>query len=334
MYRCFFLKLSLDHSRKVEPDGDGSGCLCGQGSRRFTTKLQSSCTRIPTMPFIYTGAPLSKKAIQSNEYRQRDISSMTTGDLHKLSHIGIPTASQVAYDGYLSNLPAFLHATAIQGRVSCSAKFYRSNLNHELLLPLPLPPLGFTPEIPLRNEQEKNQFMMKIGNDVRAHRFGQRDIYIIDRPTPSVVMNLPLDDLDYDAPTPDNCTNLTGIFSLLSTLKILTLFVATHTYPAFQSPDGSNQYSQDMEVCVLGAGSQPVDRLRVGGLREEYKARRVRVQELDASVDRLVEFEGDEYTFGRGDDLVLVAIPAPLRPSINYGSLSQTPNLPGYGTFL
>jgi hypothetical protein len=282
------------------------------------------------MPFVYTGAPLSRKAIQSNEYRQREITGLTTGDLSKLLFLGIPTSNQIAYDGYLANLPAFLHSTATQARVNCSAKYFRSNVDHQALLPLPLPSLGFFADAPIRNETEKGQFMNKIGNNVRVHRFGNRDLFIIDRPTPAIVMDLPLDELDYDSPTPDNCTNLTGIFSYLTTLKIITLFLSTHTYPAFQTPDGSDQYARDLEVLVPKVGDAVDDKLRIGALREEYKQRRVRVQELDATVDDLEGYDEEEDRLYRGDDLVLVAKPAPFRPSINFGPPSTTPNYPGF----
>jgi len=61
------------------------------------------------MPFLYTAAKLTSKFGAPADFSSRKIEGLTTGELTKLEYIGVPTAKQVAYDNYVTNLPAFLY---------------------------------------------------------------------------------------------------------------------------------------------------------------------------------------------------------------------------------
>jgi len=70
-----------------------------------------------TMPYVYTAKSLEARSIQSPEYARRDIKGLTTGRLEELQFVGLASQSQVAYDGYVRNLPSFLKATAMGAKV-------------------------------------------------------------------------------------------------------------------------------------------------------------------------------------------------------------------------
>lgn len=72
------------------------------------------------MPYLYTAKNLEAKAIQNPDFMNREIVGYTTGKLEEMQLVGIAAEKQIAYDGYISNLPAFLRATADQAKVACS----------------------------------------------------------------------------------------------------------------------------------------------------------------------------------------------------------------------
>jgi len=80
------------------------------------TQYETTCT----MSNIYTANSVEAKAIQHPEFTKRDLKGLTSGQLEKIHMVGVPGGTQLAYDGYIRNLPAFLHATAIGSKVTCS----------------------------------------------------------------------------------------------------------------------------------------------------------------------------------------------------------------------
>jgi hypothetical protein len=61
--------------------------------------------------------------------------------LEQIHHVGVAVEKQIAYDGYITNLPAFLHATVTQSKVSTKAGWYPIKLSPDTLIPLLYPPL-------------------------------------------------------------------------------------------------------------------------------------------------------------------------------------------------
>jgi len=90
---------------------------------------------------LYTASPLLGKAVQSPIFQKKGIEGLTAGKLTQIHHVGFAIEKQLAYDGYVANLPAFLHATAVQKKTVTSAIYYPTPLSNDLTLPVPLPPL-------------------------------------------------------------------------------------------------------------------------------------------------------------------------------------------------
>jgi hypothetical protein len=97
---------------------------------------------------LYTATPLTGKAVQSPVFQKKGIEGLTAGRLAQLHHVGIAVEKQLAYDGYISNLPAFLFATSVNAKVSATQVWYKPALNNEHVIPLSLPPLCLLPKKP------------------------------------------------------------------------------------------------------------------------------------------------------------------------------------------
>jgi hypothetical protein len=87
---------------------------------------------------IYTATPLTGKAVQSPAFQKKGIEGYTAGRLAQIHHVGVAAEKQLAYDGYVANLPAFLHATAVQTKVVTTKTWYPTPLNNEHTIPLAL----------------------------------------------------------------------------------------------------------------------------------------------------------------------------------------------------
>jgi hypothetical protein len=93
------------------------------------------------MPYIYTASPIAAKKIQAPAFTKRKIDGFTTGRLDQIHQVGLAIEKQIAYDAYITNLPAFLHATGIQSKVAIGQVWYPARLDFSKALPIALPPL-------------------------------------------------------------------------------------------------------------------------------------------------------------------------------------------------
>jgi hypothetical protein len=191
------------------------------------------------MDYLYTARPVEAKALQHPEFAKRDIKGMTSGMLEKIHMVGVPGAKQLAYDGYVANLPAFLYATSVHAKVYCHKNWYKANISLNLTIPLRLPTLTVSSPTLLKKEQDKDNFKASLTVPVEVIRGPMGESYIIRNPTHSLLKTLnPL--VHHKTPSLPDATSFYGLISYLTTTKILSLFLATHSYPAFPSPGSSN----------------------------------------------------------------------------------------------
>jgi len=280
------------------------------------------------MTSVYTSVPLSSKIIQSPDYVARNISGETAARPGELTIIGFPHAKQVAYDNYLINLNGFLYATSVQAKVACDVLYYLPKIDPVLLVPLPLPSLVVSPVEPLRSEEVRTEFMRLLGRESKIIKFINTQYFLLENISVQEVQALPKG-LDPNPPSPSNATSLFGMKQYLTAMKIISLFLATHTYPAFQTDeDADSRYERDI-VVHFEKKVAPDDLLRVS---EETRAQYLE----DEQVIPKCAFLADDDTWNKSkfisrvEESVLSAKPAPLRPSINYGPPNSVPALPGY----
>jgi hypothetical protein len=303
-------------------------------SKETTRKDQSSILQLFNMPYIYTSSPLANKTLQSPDYQRRSITGQTTGNLDTLALIGFPSTRQPAYTEYLGNLSAFLHATAINAKVSCSAQYFKTPLAPSNLLPFKLPPLCISSSSALKTEDDKTAFLAKIPLVTREYKFGQRVVFNVDHISAMDLVAIPQKGIDPNTPSPPNSTNLFGLREFLRTAKILTLFLATHSYPAFSSPDQQvDRTSIDSQMRITAGAYAPVSHgYRGYFLEEAYRQRGLDQPIRDVVVpEAVIKDEDSSKAYDASfRSIVVVAKPAPFFPKINYGLPSDLPALPGY----
>jgi hypothetical protein len=159
-------------------------------------------------------------------------------------------------------------------------------------------------------------------------RFTNKDIFIIPSMLPKDLSSIPVNTCNPNTPSPSDATSLFGLQSLLFTIKVITGFIATHTYPAFQVADDKTIYKYGIDGEFLEA---------------EYKLPQKNAYKYadwntdlyrQAGVTTTPRTISDETT-GSIHTLSLhgstfFAKPAPFYPEINYGEPAKIPNFPGY----
>lgn len=279
------------------------------------------------MSNIYTANSVEAKAIQHPEFTKRDLKGLTSGQLEKIHMVGVPGGTQLAYDGYIRNLPAFLHATAIGSKVTCSHNWFKAKLPTALIIPLPLPTLMVSSPVPLKSEEKEEAFKTSLHHSVETARGPLGKAYIIRSPYFTLLKEI-AGKVHHQTPSLPDATSFFGMTSYITTLRILSLFLAVHTYPAYQTEDKTlSEHMDDMIIDYPDGFFSPSKSYR--GMPEKLPSKSgLKPWSEVGHLGEMAPSENQLVTDGRG--LVLVAKPAPLRPSINFGSPSSIPNLPGY----
>jgi hypothetical protein len=279
------------------------------------------------MPLLYTASSIQPKRIQNPSFSRRGLDGLTSGRLEQIHHVGVAVEKQIAYDGYITNLPAFLHATAIQSKTSTGAGWYPVKLPLDKLLPIPFPPLVVTSKRGFSNEEDKNQFKLSLGEVVEEIRSPKGMTFVLRNITASQLQKLPYATIDPNTQSPADATSLIGLRSFITTVKIISLFLAVHSYPFKQTPtDTMDRYGNDVAIawpagkCFYSHDTE---------IRGEGNGQVTEAEAMTGNgISRGASLAGASFNSGR--HAVFVAKPAPLRPEINYGPPSSTPNFPGY----
>jgi len=246
--------------------------------------------------------------------------------------VGVPAVKQPAYDGYINNLPAFLHATAVQSRVSVMNVWYKASIPATKIIPLALPPLTVQSKRALKTEEQKLEFVGSLGFIPEEIKGPMGVAYVCRKPTLDILRKLPTT-INTNTPSTPDATSYMGINTYIFTLRVISLFLATHTYPAHQTADMNPREtsSSDADFFFGGSGILPIEKYR--GVENIYA--NLGGSGVDMATEAgwaAVSNDMDTRVYNRisGKDAVLVAKPAPLRPEVNYGPPSTVPNMPGY----
>jgi len=281
------------------------------------------------MPYLYTAKNLEAKAIQNPDFMNREIVGYTTGKLEEMQLVGIAAEKQIAYDGYISNLPAFLRATADQAKVACSRIWFKLKAKAEHVIPLKMPHLMVNPRAVLKTSEEKENFRTSLGVTSETVRGPQGEAYLIRDVTPSMISSLPTSTMNPYTPSQTDSVSLSTMSTYFFTVKLISIFLSTHTYPAFQTAEGAYQHTRDTDIVFKKTGYVPVKKWR--GNNDTYKGHD-KVGEINEDVDfgEFKAFADEKINAFSSLDSVFVAKPAPLYPEVNYGLPTSVPNLPGY----
>jgi len=284
------------------------------------------------MPFLYTASKMMSKYGAPSEFSIRKIEGMTTGDLSRLEFIGVPGGKQVAYDNYVTNLPAFLFATDVGKKVYVATMWFDLRLESSKFIPVKYPDLVVSSPKPLKTEMDKVAFQASLGYPSDSLRGPSGEQFLIRNITPEVMRGMPRGLPDF-TPSPPEATSARGMKSYFKTVRLLTLFLSTHTYPAYQSPD-------DMEGLLQTASDAPFIRAQSArGLSNNYRGiPLVPDGNMDVDSDVAITVGGSaawitsdaKLSLYHPEETCIMAKPAPFRPLINVVSPAEIPNLPGY----
>jgi len=273
---------------------------------------------------IYTARLLKGNQRPSPDFKQRGLEKLQPSSLTNSEIKGFPHKRQIAYSAYVQNLSAFIFATEKNARVSTSADGFPIQLSGDKTLPHNLPSLGVS-------------FSKKITKDtisawdteygVREIKNAGQTIFIFDRATLEIAKNMVSEGANKDSRNPGGVSTLNGLHAYQMLWKIVTLFCATHTYPAFSTPLDDDttvhNYVSDVEIHL------PNNPENVN-----HKRRKIIPHVVTEDEDMEEEDDLDEITGVTGRaitmrDIVVTAKPAPFYPNVNFGSAASVPSLPG-----
>lgn len=227
--------------------------------------------------------------------------------------------TQIAYAGYKSNIAVFLHATVVHKRTVITDSGYPLPLPADQLVPFLLPHVSFyhTSESRATIEAFKEPYATRM----REVPHGKKSMLVLTDYTLNDLAEIS-SSVSTSVRGPIGTTSLEGLRGYLTALKIMTVFLATHTYPGYKT-------NANKEVLEYLEESSPVE-ISVSAVLESDSEEDDEM-DLSASIGlegkkQKVELEGRV----NGRDGVLTAKPSPLPPSVNIGYGSEIPaDLPG-----
>lgn len=288
------------------------------------------------MPPIYTINPVGSKFRPDPLFKARGITG-EPGILSSMNYNGLPHLKQIAYDSYRSNIASFLQATALQTRVKTSKQMHNVRIHPSKVIHFPFPQLAFNPV----NEKTFMKSLEALGLDSEVEEVQYRagSVYICSEMTLDRMKKFSAEGLiKQNSEGPVGSCSLIGMKAYLSVWKIITLFLATQTYPAFPEEDfdvAHMPYVQDVEYAASGS-SLPINNKKRGyqiigaAAREQKTSRLEKYFQGHDKIDEVDAMDAGEghYSASSGKDC-LVAKPAPFYPYINFGPPSAIPAMPG-----
>jgi len=269
------------------------------------------------MPFLYTAAASNNYNSTNALFADKGLTNLAPVKPNDVLLVGRPHQYEIAYGSYIFCLSAFLKATVEQSRVSANDNGQFFKLPPAKQLPLILPPLLLKPNTPLSNEGARNEMLNKLGAGAEITQYQEISHVSIESPTFAQISNH-LSLFDTDNKTTTNTTNLSGLHAFFTTVKILTAFLSTHHYAAFQSPDSSAIHSA-MYLRVPNEVDEGCDQGKID-IVAELVARGLPPVTMSSERKALVgsiPMEADGVMNLKS--AVVVAQPSPFSPEINFG---------------
>lgn len=279
------------------------------------------------MSLVYLAKQAINGLFATAGFLARGITNYTVASPSELLIFGKPSNKQLAFDGYSSNIEAFICATSIKRKVLCDQSHYPIDPTYEVTLPIALPRTVFALRDKPTAEQEKK--MLEAGKDMGLEKVevGKGHVYTVERPTLTFLEKI-------RRVAPDQCTNLTDYSQIGATisfhqiLQFVDLFLATNTY----------SYKPEDHTGHTGSSSHPVVDVHykdgaswaVGFDTDvAYKARKTSagwtsIEHPD--VDK--EMFHDSMLTNAGN-AVFVAKPSPLPSNTSWGLPKDCPNSSG-----
>lgn len=282
---------------------------------------------------IFTATSIVAKGLRHPEFIKRRLDEYTVGKLDFLQLIGLPLEIQPVYKNYVDNIAVFVSATLQKRRLNTNRQYYPLPITNDSIIPFQLPPIVVSMLKPSTKDEDKTKFRDSLPGSIRMERFTNRDIFIIPPLYPRHVHTIPVKDCDPNAPSPPEATSLLGLRTLLFTIKVLTGFLATHTYPAFQTAESANTQhinTTDVEWDKHNYFVSNPDKHKMFDYNSTlYEEANITVASSYTITTDSIASPAKGTALSAGGS-VYYAKPAPFYPQINYGEVSKIPTFPGY----
>jgi len=198
----------------------------------------------------------------------------------------------------------------------------------------------------MRDEGARGEMIRKIGEgSAEVTNFKEQAHIAIEYPEYAKISSH-LNLFEMDNITTSNTTNLMGYKCFLDTVKILTAFLSTHHYAAFNGPTSSNISSVTYASCHLSDESSAAIDKRQIDYTSELRSRGLPPVTPSSTRRNLVGFIPENHDgVWNLQGVCNVAQPSPFAPEINFGPAGKyvslcvlpvliisgaVPNLPGY----
>jgi hypothetical protein len=275
---------------------------------------------------------LAKQALNglfaSAAFIARGITNYTVASPSDLTIFGKPTNKQLAFDGYCSNIEAFICATSIKRKVLCDLSHYPIDGSHIVTVPIPLPRTVFALKDKSSEAAEKR--MLEAGKEMGLEKVevGKGHVYTVERPTLDFLVKI-------RRASHDNCTNLTDYSQLGATiqfywvLQCVDLFLATNTYSykpeLFGQDKGSDDPHPHVDVEYTGGA------VWAHGCTDKkpFKKRKLEAGWTTTEIPDIDEARSHDTQITSTYAAVFVAKPSPLPSSTSWGTPSECPNSKG-----
>lgn len=294
---------------------------------------------------IYTTVKLGGKEKAPVHFELAGLKNMAPARIHELTLYGVSEAREVAYDGYRSNIDAFIHATLEQKRVACCIDAYGPP-SKNYSLPLSKPGLAFCPARETTLEK-LTTLAKKIHKDAEAKAPKKGFPYLLSPEPPKDLELLQLLDkgMNQNFSPPKGYVPPGAFRAILFLETMICGFLRVNTYPAFvdwrsewvgefrvmldESSDnyGTRTFSPDRDGDSSKRRSEASNELA----RKRWKSG---LEGMDVDDEGCASWENPDdltntYFVHSGVDQVFMAKPSPFPEGHNIGSVSEVPNLPG-----
>jgi hypothetical protein len=178
---------------------------------------------------IYTAAQVQGAARQAPAFTTRNIAGLTTSEMSGLDLVAVPHAKQLAYDGYKSNISAFMAATAKGEKRSCQSIGHGFTIPfNQILLPEPVPPIAFVSKMNM-SEPSRQAFLERYAaNRVTWEAIDEKSktmIFIMRSPTHEVIREIVRNVAEPNR-VPSGVTTIEGYRAWITCWKLITVFIS------------------------------------------------------------------------------------------------------------
>lgn len=284
-----------------------------------------------TFANLYVLTALRSDGFTNPSFAREGLDGQTAGKLEHMLIYGHPSTSEPGYDQYISHFGAYVMATATKQLVKCTPDQYHFfSKKPDEIAPIMLPPIQVAPLKSKLTEQEKGEMLALLPGRIEEKVHAGRRTFILQDVSLSDFSRIPTSKLDPANGTLPDCVHINGLRSFVTTWKLLSVALTTHSYAFSQTPEDEEwPLFRDHIVSLYKGGCVTADddAFVRSDMMEKFPG--IDMEHLKFDLEKLLKEDEDDYVCS-ASNRVPTAKPAPYFPSINIGPVRDVPALPGY----